>query len=66
MHDFPPHLGGGAEENNGVNGELGVDDHVADQDGDGVQEPAVQPDHQHSRYVHLERRSNKLINNWFS
>ena len=61
MQYFPPHLGGSAEQNDGVNGELCVDDHVADQDGDRVQEPAVETDHQHCRYVHLEGSGLSLV-----
>ena len=56
MHDLSSHLGGGGQEDDGVDGELGVDDHITNEDGDGVQEPAVEPDHQHRRNVHLKQR----------
>jgi len=43
-----------------VNGELGVDDHITNEDGDGVEEPAVEADHQHRRNVHLKREDRGL------
>ena len=57
VHDLSPHLGGGGQEDDGVDRELCVDDHITNEDGDGVQEPAVEPDHQHRRNVHLKARA---------
>ena len=53
MQNFSPHFSGSAEKNDGVNGELCVDDHVADEDGDRMEEPAVKSDHEHGWNVHL-------------
>ena len=51
MFDFCSKLGGGTEENNGMDKEFWVDYHVAQQNSDRVEKPTMKADHQHCWHV---------------
>ena len=46
-----PELVGGGEQDQGVDHELRVDEHVADDDEGGGEDPAMEANHQHSRNI---------------